>query len=284
MVTRLHLLETLDYREFIKSLVDILKNDGQHITYEKMAGACRIEKAYLSKVLSGKAHFNQDQIYALSNFLELEDYEQKYLSLLLEIDRTGIESRRVLLRREAKQIRDSHIRSEVAIKRSTPDSATSESDIRYFFEPYAQIVHLALLIPRCRDDLTFLASELGLPMQTVHHSIAILEKMGFVKRSSSGFDVERPNLHLPVDSGAYKLWRHTMRIISNSRLAQLQPERAYAFSAAFTASQGAKEEIKIRFMRFLNEVRELAEKSTDEQCLQINFDLFPWIESQRPNQ
>ena len=70
----------------------------QQAAFQSLAHAARIQKSYLSKVVTGRADLTTDQLYLICRHLDLDPEAARYLELLLERERSGVAERREELR------------------------------------------------------------------------------------------------------------------------------------------------------------------------------------------
>lgn len=210
--------------------------------------------------------------------LKLNQDEQEYLQLLLELERCGIEDRRKELGRKIEAISESKRDStaHLTAKAAQPDMAQHSLVSDYYLDPMMQIVHVALSIERFSINPLDLAKELHLDGQQIHAMISQLERMGLVSREHGRLVPQDTNLHLPKHSPVYRAWRNQLKILSTQRLNQLPDAKSYSFSVVFSASENTRKEIHGRFLDFLKSIETLVGEAKSKNVYQMAFDLFPW--------
>ena len=105
------LLSSNDYRNCIQSGIERFRTAAP-LTYAELAKDSQIQTTYLTNVLKGRAHFNADQIFAVTHRLGFSTQEQDYCLLLLEWERTQNLKRRNLLKSRLDLIRNENLKTE----------------------------------------------------------------------------------------------------------------------------------------------------------------------------
>ena len=83
-----------DYRTILRRVVEERKEMESNLTFQSLAEKTRIPKSYISKVVTGKAHFNYDQLFSICEILGMNQDQTDYLCLLLEQERSICPSRK----------------------------------------------------------------------------------------------------------------------------------------------------------------------------------------------
>lgn len=265
-----------DYKAILKdSLLEKKAVLGSHYTFQRMATACRIEKAYLSRTLNGDAHLNADQLHLACRFLGFSSEEEDYLHLLLRQTRAAVPSYRKKLEKEIRSLQkrvnltESHIKAE-------PHAKDSVEMMEYFLDPNVQLVHMFLTVKRFAEDPKLIAPILQITMDRVLELVAKLERLEFIQLRGSSYQVLRNNLHLSSESHHFRLYRQLTRLKSMERLQNLSNDQAYSFSVSFSATTKVRKQLQDEFMKFLSKAEASVKQSDGEDVFQMNFDLFPW--------
>ncbi len=248
---------------------------GARFTFERMARSLGVQKTYLSRVLNSEgSHLSQDQLFRAAAFLGLAKDERRYLSLLLERDRTTVEERRRELDEEINATAQTYRRSESHIKVDPTLSIGELAD--YYLDPDVTLTHMFLAVERFRKDVRTIAAQLGVPPEAMASILQRLERLGMIVADNGGYRLQRETVHLPVDSPVFKPYRAMQRLKAIERCQKLPTDRAYNFSAVFSATQEVKDKIQVLFFALLKEAQTIVSSSPDEDVYQMNFDLFDW--------
>ncbi len=100
-----------DYRKVLRKTVESRKQLDRSINFQALASAMRIQKAYLSSCLMGRADLSLDQMYLACTYLGFDKSQRDYLMLLLELSRCGLEERREELEAQIKAVHAQHLQS-----------------------------------------------------------------------------------------------------------------------------------------------------------------------------
>jgi uncharacterized protein (TIGR02147 family) len=265
-----------DYRKTLKQCVQERKNVDPEFSFQKLAGAMRIQGPYLSKVLSGSADLNEDQMYLGCEHLQMNDEQIEYMLLLLARSRTTLRQRKEAFSERISAIQEKH-RDTRAYLTSSP-APTLPSFQEYYLDPFNQIVHIALLVERYNNDLNLLANRLRSTLERVASAIHRLEQLGLIERKGNKITVIRDDLHLPSDSPIYPFWRSQIRQLSLSRMQIAPSRRDHCFSVTFSADRKTRDRILEGFLALLKQSESWVKNSKSEEVFQMNFDLFAWTQ------
>ncbi len=263
------------YRSILKSVVEERKAVDPEDNFQRLAEQMRIPKSYMSKVLHAKADLSADQLHLACTHLQLGDDETDFLQLLLERERSGLAARKkrldVLIARTQRQYVTA---SEYLNAPSANDQISGRAE--YFLDSWGAIVHMALLIPRFREDLVLLARELGLSPARLNETMSMLERLKFIERKQKTVKVLVEHLHLPSVSSVYRAWRNSLRSLGAAKTDSLSDTENYTFAAVFTCDQKTEQTIRVRILEMLKEVEDQVDKAKIADVYQIEISLFPW--------
>lgn len=269
------------YQSILRRVVEERKGIDSAFTFQVIAEATRIPKSYISKVTTGKAHFSADQLFAVCEFLGFTERQVRYMMLLLEQERSTIPKRRETLLREIQTIRDQALDSREHIK-AKPDSLSDQSLRDYYVDPFNQIVHICLSIPRYQNDPAKLAADLDMQVAELREVIERLENLGIVEQHAGKIRTLIKSIHLPRSSPAFKPWRNQLKILCLERLSRRARRDDYSFSVTFSATERVRDKIKSEFLDLLKRSEELVQGAKQEETYQMSFDLFSWSGSKGP--
>lgn len=264
-----------NYRFILRQVVEQRKGIDSAFSFQTIAEATRITKSYISKVTTGKAHFSADQLFVVCEHLCFTELQIRYTMLLLEHERSTNRRRREALQRELQAIRDQALDSREHLK-ARPDSLSDDSLRDYYIDPFHQIVHICLSIPRYQSDPVRLASDLDLSVSDLREIIDRLERLGIVEQHAGKIRTLIKSIHLPRASPAFKPWRNQLKLLCLERLSRRSRRDDYSFSVTFSATERVRDKIKSDFLDMLKRTEELVQGARQEETFQMGFDLFSW--------
>ncbi len=270
----MNLYDYTDYRDAIKSLVSQRKKVDSRFTFERLAEHIRVQKPYLSKVLSEKAHFSSDQLYLTLRYLDLKSDQKDFLNLLFEFSRTAIKTRKEELLKTLQLIREQQKRSEKFIQAKAV--ATSAEEIAlYYLDPLHQYIHVFLSVEKYRANPESIAEVLGVARTRIFECIKNLENMGIIESSEEGIKIKERNFHLPKTSNLYPAWRERVRIFLLQKMQSTETDKQYNFAMTFSADKNTYAKIQKMFLDFLKEADASIKTAPYEDVFQLTFDLIP---------
>lgn len=265
------------YKQVLKlCLLEKKSQLPESFNFQKMAETCRIQKTYLSRVLNGSAHLNTDQLYSAMTFLNLNAEEKAFVQLLHEHERSILETRRRELQGEIRKIQAIHRKTEKHIQAPVKE-ATLEELGDYYLDPYCQLVHFFLTIPRYARDMSLIAEELDLSKKTLSELLAKLERIGMIAKKGKEYKVVNRDLHLSSQSNLVKPFCVLMKVPLLEKIQRLSLDEGYHFTVFFSTNERVRNQIQEDFLAFLKKAEKMV-KADDrlEAVYQMCFDLLPW--------
>jgi uncharacterized protein (TIGR02147 family) len=270
------------YRHAIERIIAKRKSVGDKITLSEMARATKIQVAYISNVLKGRAHFSADQLFTLAQYLELDDEATDYLLLLLDWERSAKKERRERLKARIDRLRKERLKTHKHLSAKKVDVLATEA-AEYYFDPMILIVHVFLGVPHYAKHAQRIAEDLGLSQERLRRVLGTLERLGYVRQSAKGtFEVLVRHRHLPSDSPLCAPHQALMRLRSLEQANRLSPDERYQVSVTFSANETVKRRIQGEFLALLKASEPWVRSAPAEAVYQLNFDLFPWVASKAP--
>lgn len=276
----MNIFTRLDYRKIIRELL-LEKREAFGVSaysFQKLADACRVQKAYLSTVLNENAHFNADQTFLACQYLGLSPQETEYLDLLQSHERSIAPERREQLTKKIEQIKRQSLKTEKNIElKPSADIEEARKMNRYFLDPYLQIIHMILMIPKYATSHELIAKALKIPKSTVDQALHELIQMRVIKLDKNKITVLKEQVHLPRDAEFFEAHRTLLRLKSLDHLKTSEDQDKYSFSVVFTCDDQTRQSIHTKFLGFLKSVQSEVSEAESTGVYQMNFDLFSWL-------
>jgi uncharacterized protein (TIGR02147 family) len=265
-----------DYREALRELVVERKRLDTQFGFHSLADAARIQRPYMSKVISGKAELSVDQLYLICESLGLDSERAEFIELLLNYSRSAVTSRKKKLKSRIDATALSKRTSHANLKSKVATTTGNDDLTLYYLNPWTQIVHVALSIPRYSSDPKLLAQVLGISphiMQTIFRDLTALN---LIYTEGDKILPRDGHLHLSRSSAVFQPWKTQIRLAGMQRQSNLTEDTSYSFTAVFSATEEARKKIHAKFLLFLKEFEVEARDAESHNIYQIAFDLFPW--------
>ena len=237
------------YKAAISGVLDEQKRSGRNVTLSALAMACRVQKPYLSRGLNHDGHLNSDQLYLASEYLGLNEKENKYLSLLHEMDRSELPVRKNHFQKQADRLKSKAIQTENYLSAETLDFRSPELN-QYHLNPLLQLVHFFLTVPRFSQNQKALEEKLNLSREELQALLNDLVKMRLIEMKDKKWRVLRDSIHLSRDAPIYHAYRVLQRVAVLQKLQQSKNKNDYSFSVVFTATPKTRRLVQEKFMDF----------------------------------
>lgn len=267
-----------DYRKCLKLALERLALRGEKVTNHELAEAMRVQSPYLSKVFSGAADLSEDQLFLSARKLKLSEDEHRYLTLLLNHNRASLKERKAQLMLEIQNTQKRKLspsENRTASRIAPIDPSEHGSIESYYLDPWAQIIHMYLMIPKWLKNPRALAEETRIGAERLASILKTLEELEIIELKSGVYRLLKEQLHLSKTSPLCLPQQNLMRTLSLSKTANRDDE-SYSFLATFTANEKTRLKIQGEFIDFLKRVETLVAESPSEDVYQIQFDLFSW--------
>jgi transcriptional regulator with XRE-family HTH domain len=259
---------------------------SQSLSARKLAAATRIHPAYVSRVLKGRAHFSQDQLFAIGQAFRFSSDENQYLRLLGLYEASGLEAFKRTCKEQLQQLQLLHLNVARRIKDGemliiTEDDVPAASSL-YYGSVLTAKVHMLLTIKRFQSDVDAVAAVLGLSKKRLQSELSKLERLGMITRHSNKVKASAAAVHLeeahPLIQQNHINWRlDAIRHLTAGGDWDPKTDELH-LSVAFTASKPLKAEARKKFQEFVvwlkGEVDNDAKKGREEQLGVLLFDLY----------
>lgn len=267
-----------NYKTSLKQRLKQLQKTRPSLTWRKVAAELPIQYTYLSKALNDPAtHLSEDHLYAIARSFEFFPHEIEFLILQRSCETARDPERKTYLQHKIGERRQSQKLNAT----DQPVSSERLSDqIRYLFEPLAQVVHMALDVPRFREDPRRLCIPLSLSLDQLKEILRVLSRNEHIRLGEDGWTITEVNpahIHFAPE---HFLQRSSLNIIKAqilARIAQTPESDKSGFVATFTMDEPSFTKVREEFQGFLKRVEEIATKSKPKAVYQISFDLFKWL-------
>lgn len=266
--------KTTDYRKCLRWALERLNSRGEKITNQDLAEAIRVQSPYLSKVLNGNADLSEDQLYLACTRLKLNTDEEKYLKMLLALARTSLKERKDELQKEISVFQE--MKLSPSENRNAKKLVHEAQDLSaYYLDPWAQIIHMYLTIPKWRKNPLALVEKTQLAPEKLSAILKTLEDLHIIEFKNGVYSVLKDQLHLQKSSPLCGPQQSLMRSQALHRTQSIG-SNGYSFLATFTADDATRLQIQHHFVDFLKKVEKLVADAPAEEVYQVQFDLFPW--------
>lgn len=279
MTREFFVFEIDDYRDLFARLFRIQKEKDSEFSLALLAQSCGIQPSYLTNVAKGRAHFSSDQAYLVLTELRRPMEEIEYILLLIDWERSGISSRKKLLKEKLNEIRNQKIRADRVVETSKAKPAASEAipeSFKYYSDPFASILHMYLGTRAARSDSQGISKDLGLDLDRIKILLKNLEEMKLIRKVNGSYVVAVQAQHLASDSPLQRMHHTAIRALSMDKMIRLSKDDYYSFSATVSISDDSRFAIRAEFLKFIQKAQEIVTKAPAEKVMQMHFDFFPW--------
>ncbi len=205
-----------------------------------LAERLRCQVSLVGLVLTERAHFSDEMLCEVAEFLRLTEAEKDFLLLLAAAEKAGSHKLRRLHEARIHKARDENRRVESAIER---DKALAPEIVGQYYAHWLHIaVHIAASIPSA-NSVEGLVRLLHWPREQVVAAVDFLLKHGILKTEGDKLVLGARRLHLKRDDPLIAQLHTTWRLEATRQIQANKPTNLH-FSATYSVSQADYERIR----------------------------------------
>ena len=262
------IFEFQNYKTF---LVDRFPNSGQKtISRRDLASFIKCAPGFVSQVLSGEAHFSQEQVVDAAELLGLNEDETEFLLNLRNILCSGTPKLRMHYQNKiSKTLRKrSQIKEQLADNKVVPQEMVAN----YYRNWKVTAVHMALR-NKSLSTPEKVSAYFQIPLREANECIDLLSKAGLVAIKSNRIKVTERRIHISeksIDLERHHLnWRlDAIREIQNSS------GKGQHFTSIISLSESAHEKINQLILNLIKESEPIIRDAADEQVSVLGIDFY----------
>jgi hypothetical protein len=250
---------------------------GKKVSHDELARIARIQKSYFSKVMNRHALFSEDQLFLILDFFALKAEEKKFLELILAYERSSLASRQRELLKEIEIIQDQMLTPKEKLK-ATKQNVSAIGHSEYYLNPWHQIIHIGLTIPKYRKEPKLLGKHLNLEEDFFNKIFYFLLQEKLIEQSKEGVRILQDHVHLDRKSAIFRPWKQGLSLMSLDELRKNEKKEILGFNVVLTCSSKSLKKIKIKMLDVIKDLEQEVVDSKEEELVQLNLDLFKWIQ------
>lgn len=259
-----------DYRKYIDRKIADFPRKGHGIR-TKIAVAMGCKPAYLTNVLSGKAHLSLEQAHRLNRFFTHQDEESDFFMLLVESARAGTEELRQYFQKKIDRIKK---KRQLLHQRIRESASALEPKHRstYYSQWYYAAIHMAVMLQELRTR-EMLSQALAIPPSTITRAVRELIGMGLLTEKNGKLETTEKQMHLPANTPEVQQHHRNWRLYAAAR-PEHDPEKDLHYTGISALSEADFQKIRERLMSEISSIRRVVEKSPEQRVVCLNLDWF----------
>lgn len=264
-----NLFEQTNYKTALGLLIENYTEEKRGLQ-TRLAQAIGCQQAYISRVLSDKAEFNQEQAYAIANFFDLDQLEKKFFFCLVNYNRAGTEELKAYYKNQLDEVLSQKM---ILGLRINKDVVISD-EIRSIY--YSDWIYAAVHILTSIDDFQTVSSiskKLNYPSDKIVKTLDFLIQSGLVKKQNSVYQYHSGNLHLESDSPYIKNHHTNWRLKSIEDVSR-GTAKSLHYSSVISCSEKDFQRIQDLMVDTVKKIREIVKNSKDEKIFCYTLDGF----------
>lgn len=269
---RLSVFEATSYRQFVRdSLIGKEGNERRGLA-RGLSLSLHCHPTFISQVMQEKAHFSPDQAYGFCQYMKLSRFESDFFIDLVSRDRAATPA----LKKYFQERLNRHLERTTDFKErwNTSHRLTSQDEFTYYESWLPQAVHMLCCLPRFQQ-ITTLATALGIPLETLFKILGKLEKFGLIQKKRGKYVRSKDWVHLGKDSPLTPLLHKNWR---NKTIESLGKESSgIHYTSLISLSKKSAEDLKRKIVEHLEAYRAEILKSEDEEVYVHLVDFYPIV-------
>ncbi len=243
----------------------------------KFAVRIPIQATYLSKFFNDEnSHLKDDTLYRLGMVLGLGEHESDHLITLKNYVTAETPERKEFLLKKIESIEELQ-RGNLDVKNG---GKSLEAENLLLLNPQAMIVHIALFIPKFKENPKLLSAPMHLTSSALLRLLDILEQNHLIRRGEDPFDIKKVNqthIHFSKEHPLLRVHQDLFRSMIGARVGETSEKEKKSFVATFNMDQDGYDACLKEFSSFIEKIQKHASQARDEGVYQISFDLFKWL-------
>jgi uncharacterized protein (TIGR02147 family) len=265
----MNIFDYKDHLKFLQKWIQFQPKGGYGIA-KKMAEAIDISTVLMSQILNGTREMTVEQSFKITEFLQLNEIEQKYFLILVQKARAGYAQLKAHYEKEARLIKE----SAQEIKTRIPKGAelSSEAQAEFYSHWTYSAVRLLTSIPKYQTPEA-LSLYLDLPRPEILKILKFLCQNGLCIEKSGRFMMGSQRTHIDASS-PYTTNRQVQWRLKGFERMNGKHQQDLFYTAPLTVSEKDLEKIRGLLLNFVQDLTKLVGESGAEEIACVNFDFF----------
>ncbi|HSQ42318.1 MAG TPA: TIGR02147 family protein [Fibrobacteraceae bacterium] len=264
------IFEYTDYKEFLRDALIDRKSKDPRFTHRSACAHLGLHTSnYLLLLSQGKRNLNDDMARRIADYFRLPALETEYFMWMQRFGQANVAPDKEFYWHQMLSCR---------VKSQTCD--IQDSQYEYYSRWFNPVIRELVSIPGIKWDSRSLSKVLKpkVPAVQVRHSLALLERLGFISKQGNGWTKSAPSVATPPAVRSASVYRYHQDLITlaSSALAK-EPGTTRNFSSV-TLDLNAEEYKTLVLM--LSKFRQDAlgvcgSRGDSDRVYQLNLQLFP---------
>ncbi|MFL5814021.1 MAG: TIGR02147 family protein [Bdellovibrionia bacterium] len=262
-----------DYNSYRLFLRDCFPQKGEARGRRKfLAEHLKCQLSLIGLVLTERAHFSEEMLCEVAEFLRLTESEREFFLLLGSFERAGSHKLRSVYEKRIRKLRQEYCKFEEAVKSEAETELSTEVLSEYYGNWLNVAIQTAVLIPEMitieRLQHLFMCSR-----DQIEAAVQFLVQNGLIRREKGRLSPGVRRLHFKRASSMIPLIHTTWRLEATRHLHSNKDSNLH-FSGAYSVSRSDYERIKTVLQEALVSCEKVVAPSKDECLIAIGLDLW----------
>lgn len=263
------IFDYVDYKAYVNATIRQMPQGGRGFR-ARVADFLGCQRAFVSHVLQGEAHFNLEHGDGINRMLHHSWGESQYFLLMIQLARAGTASLREHLQRQMKELQTSRLQLK---NRLSADLVLTQEDAhRYYSSWIYGAIRVAVTIPGLRTKEA-LAERLKIPISRLVDALEFLAARGFIEQRGQEYFAGSIYSHLGNDSSLVAKHHTNWRVRALSSL-DLQREDDLHYSSVFSLSAADLRKIKASLVAIIEDIQAEIKPSPEETLVSFCLDWY----------
>lgn len=260
------------FQSYLDIVVAFISENNKQSAYKgKLAQAANCQPAYLSQVLSGKAHFTPDHAANLCSFFKFDPFQSTYFINLVHLARASSPRLKAFIMASQNSIL-SNVET-VSGRVKTKPAADEDRLKEYYSSWHYSAVHIATTCPSYQT-VERISDRLSLSQEKVELILNRLESLQLVQNQDQVWRAINYDLHIS-DQSELNVKNHVnWRLKALENIQSNQSQNNIHYTAVFSMSEETYKSIKNKVLEMILETRNQIISSKEEDVFVMNCDFF----------
>lgn len=260
-----------DYREFLRAWIDGHPR-GSRGQVSKMATAIGVSSSMMSLVLKGDETLTPEHVAELCHFLGLNELEEEYLNLLVELDRAGSPRLKQRLQKKLAAAKGQSLKISQRVRRDK--ELADDTKALYYSHWYFTGIRNLIAIEGYQDAQA-VAERLRLPISTVNQCLQFMLEHGLCRKEGDRIVYGPAFTHLEAESPFVSRHHQNWRNKAFEHMIAWEPKNLF-YTSPMSLSESAAAEVRALLPTVIEKVQKIAGPSASEKVYCLNLDWFEY--------
>ena len=267
------------YKQYLREIIQHKSKEGRGFQ-QKLAKTAQCQPAYITRILSDKAHLSLEQADRLNSFLGHTEEETRFFLFLVQYERAGTHTLRRFIYKDLEDMRKKRLSVTERFKKI--GTLNRHAQTIYYSSWYYGAMHALVSIPKFQTKEA-IAKALSLSLGRVSEILNFLVSCRILKQEGALYKVGEKRFHLDINSPMISKHHMNWRLKAIQSFEQNSFRDDLHYSSVGSISEKDFVRIKSLFMKSIEDSKKIISGSSEEKVFCCSVDFFDLLDQDHPS-